>query len=271
MIFVDDSKIVEENLEDVSSEVTIVEGEFEDEVIKEQEETFKQMSPIRLIFRRFFRSKLSIVGLILIIVLFLFSFIGPLFSPYGQAEQDLSTVYIETTQAVDVTDKDGNVLYTIYETVTTKRDMNILADPSGKHWLGTDAQSYDVLTRLMYGGRISLTIGFVVVILETIIGVLLGGLAGYFGGWVDGLIMRIVDIFNCIPTLPILLIASMVIDAWKLTDSVKIYFIMIIITILVGVVLRVLFVVKYCICVNKSILQQLRLWVFLLGEEFSSI
>lgn len=75
----DDSKIVEENLEDVSSEVTIVEGEFEDEVIKEQEETFKQMSPIRLIFRRFFRSKLSIVGLILIIVLFLFSFIGPLF------------------------------------------------------------------------------------------------------------------------------------------------------------------------------------------------
>lgn len=72
---------------------------------------------------------------------------------------------------------------------------------------------------------------FVVVILETIIGVLLGGLAGYFGGWVDGLIMRIVDIFNCIPTLPILLIASMVIDAWKLTDSVKIYFIMIIITI----------------------------------------
>lgn len=231
MIFVDDSKIVEENLEDVSSKVTVAQGEFEDEVIKEQEETFKQMSPIRLIFRRFFRSKLSIVGLILIIVLFLFSFIGPLFSPYGQAEQDLSTVYIETTQAVDVTDKDGNALYTIYETVTTKRDMNILADPSGKHWLGTDAQSYDVLTRLMYGGRISLTIGFVVVILETIIGVLLGGLAGYFGGWVDGLIMRIVDIFNCIPTLPILLIASMVIDAWKLTDSVKIYFIMIIITI----------------------------------------
>ena len=231
----DDSKIVEENLEDVSSEVTVVEGEFEDEVIKEQEETFKQMSPIRLIFRRFFRSKLSIVGLVLIVVLFLFSFVGPLFSPYGQADQDLSTVYIETTQAIDidVTDKDGNVLYTytIYETITTRQDMNILADPSSKHWLGTDAQSYDVLTRLMYGGRISLTIGFVVVILETIIGVLLGGLAGYFGGWVDGLIMRIVDIFNCIPTLPILLIASMVIDAWKLTDSVKIYFIMIIITI----------------------------------------
>ena len=227
----DDSKIVEDNLEDVSSEVTVVEGEFEDEVIKEQEETFKQMSPIRLIFRRFFRSKLSIVGLVLIVVLFLFSFVGPLFSSYGQAEQDLSTVYIETTQAIDVTDSNGYFLYTIYETVTTKRDMNILADPSSKHWLGTDAQSYDVLTRLMYGGRISLTIGFVVVILETIIGVLLGGLAGYFGGWVDGLIMRIVDIFNCIPTLPILLIASMVIDAWKLTDSVKIYFIMIIITI----------------------------------------
>ena len=57
----------------------------------------------------------------------------------------------------------------------------------------------DILTRLMYGGRISLMIGFVVVILETIIGVVLGGLAGYFGKWVDMLIMRIVDIFYCIP------------------------------------------------------------------------
>ena len=227
----DDSKQIEDNLEDVSSEVTVAESEFEDEVIKEQEETFKQMSPVRLIFRRFFRSKLSVVGLVLIAALFLFSFLGPVFSPYGQAEQDQTTVFIETIQPVDIKDAQGNVLYTIYETVITQRDLNILADPSGSHWLGTDAQSYDVLTRLMYGGRISLTIGFVVVILETIIGVLLGGLAGYFGGWVDGLIMRIVDIFNCIPTLPILLIASMVIDAWHLSDSIKIYFIMIIITI----------------------------------------
>ncbi len=198
--------------------------------VHEEKETFKQMSPFKLMIKRFFRSKLSVVGLVLIIALFLFSFIGPLFSPYGQAEQDNSTQYIYTTEEKEIVLENGETITVIVE-ITTKKDNNSLADPSNSHWLGTDEKSYDVMTRLMYGGRISLTIGFVVVILETIIGVLLGGLAGYFGGWVDSLIMRIVDIFNCIPTLPILLIASMVIDAWKLTDSVKIYFIMIVITI----------------------------------------
>ncbi len=197
---------------------------------KVEKETFKQLSPTRLMFKRFFRSKLSVVGLVLIIALFLFSFVGPLFSPYGQAEQDNTTQYLETFENKEITDENGNT-YTVVVKITTRKDNNNLADPSSSHWLGTDEKSYDVMTRLMYGGRISLTIGFVVVILETLIGVLLGGLAGYFGGWVDGLIMRIVDIFNCIPTLPILLIASMVLDAWKLTDSVKIYFIMIIITV----------------------------------------
>ena len=73
--------------------------------------------------------------------------------------------------------------------------------------------AYDVFSRLMYGGRISLTIGFVVVLLETLLGVLLGGLAGYFGKWVDQLIMRVVDIFYCIPTLPLMLIISFMLDS----------------------------------------------------------
>ena len=222
--------IVEEAIETSETNEQTDSVENTDEVMKEQKETFKQMSPFKLMVKRFFRSKLSVVGLVLIIALFLFSFIGPLFSPYGQAEQDNTTQYLYTTEEKTIVDENGDEI-TVYVQVTTKKDNNSLADPSQSHWLGTDEKSYDVMTRLMYGGRISLTIGFVVVILETIIGVLLGGLAGYFGGWVDSLIMRIVDIFNCIPTLPILLIASMVIDAWKLTDNVKIYFIMIIITV----------------------------------------
>ena len=88
----------------------------------------------------------------------------------------------------------------------------------------------DVFTRLMYGGRISLTIGFIVVILETLIGIVLGGLAGYFGGKCDQIIMRIVDIFNCIPTLPILLIASEVIRSWRLEPDQQIYVLMVVIT-----------------------------------------
>ena len=84
----------------------------------------------------------------------------------------------------------------------------------------------------MYGGRVSLTLGFVVVILETILGVILGGLAGYFGRWVDQLIMRIVDILNCIPTLPIMLIISFMLDANGVYGMSKLYITMALLTLI---------------------------------------
>ena len=68
--------------------------------------------------------------------------------------------------------------------------------PTVKHpWLGTDGNGMDMLTRLMYGGRVSLVIGFIVVFIAAFLGVVLGGVAGYFGKWVDNLVMRIVDVF----------------------------------------------------------------------------
>ena len=88
-----------------------------------------------------------------------------------------------------------------------------LSNQSGFHLLGTDKDGYDVFARLMYGGRISLIVGFVVVFLECILGIIMGGIAGYFGGWVDTLIMRLVDIFYCIPTLPIMIILGAVLDS----------------------------------------------------------
>ena len=99
--------------------------------------------------------------------------------------------------------------------------------PSAEHWLGTDANGMDVLTRLMYGGRISLMIGFVVVILETILGVILGGIAGYFGRWVDNIIMRVVDVFNCIPGYPIYIILGAIMDAQKVDPTQRIFYLMI--------------------------------------------
>lgn len=83
----------------------------------------------------------------------------------------------------------------------------------------------------MYGGRISLAIGFIVVILETVLGTIIGGISGYFGKWVDQIIMRIVDVFNCLPTMPILLIASSILDANGVPGSLRIYWLMVIITI----------------------------------------
>ena len=196
----------------------------------EAEETYKEMSPIRLVLRRFFRSKLSIVGLVMIVFLFLFSFLGPVvYNVWGETTVDRTEVENKMTYTYTVTDEHGEKTE-VTEVLTYVSTMNSKASPSLKHILGTDDQGMDIFTRLMYGGRISLAIGFIVVILETLIGILLGGLAGYFGGKTDQIIMRIVDIFNCIPTLPILLIASEVIRSWRLEPDQQIYVLMVVIT-----------------------------------------
>lgn len=95
--------------------------------------------------------------------------------------------------------------------------------PSKKHWLGTDGNGMDMLTRLMYGGRISLMIGFVVIIIEGSIGILIGGVSGYFGGWVDTILMRVVDVVICIPAMPLYIIIGSVMDYYKIDPRIRIY------------------------------------------------
>ena len=102
------------------------------------------------------------------------------------------------------------------------------ASPSSEHWLGTDRNGMDMLTRLMYGGRVSLYIGFIVVIIETGLGVLFGGIAGYFGGWIDNLIMRIVDIFYCIPSTAIIIILGAAMDAMRVDPQIRMIYLMLI-------------------------------------------
>ncbi|MBQ1312172.1 MAG: ABC transporter permease [Blautia sp.] len=99
--------------------------------------------------------------------------------------------------------------------------IDIFASPSGTHVLGTDGDGFDVLARIMYGGRISLMVGFIVVLIETVLGVIMGGIAGYFGGWVDNLIMRLVDIFYCLPSLPIMIILGAMMDAIRLDTYIR--------------------------------------------------
>ncbi|MGN0335444.1 MAG: ABC transporter permease [Lachnospiraceae bacterium] len=100
--------------------------------------------------------------------------------------------------------------------------------PSRAHWLGTDKNGMDMLTRLMYGGRVSLMIGFIVVFIEVVIGVILGGIAGYFGKWVDNLIMRIVDVFYCIPSMPLIIILGAAMDAMKVEPMTRMFYLMLI-------------------------------------------
>lgn len=188
----------------------------------------KVLSPAMTVAKRFFRSKLSVIGLVTIIVLFLFAFLGPVFSPWaangGTALDTNPDLIKEILSTNPVSYKVNGTEYEALAVSARMPESVKLGDISGAHWMGTDNNGYDVLTRLMYGGRISLTIGFVVVILETIIGVIMGSLAGYFGKWVDNLIMRIVDVLSCIPSLPIMLILYSVF--YNIKDVSKLYYMM---------------------------------------------
>ncbi len=204
-----------------------------------EEITGRTLSPGRIVLKRFFRSKLSMTGLVILIALFIFSFIGPLFNVlpfiWGEKEPDYTSSVKEDTMIKVEISPSNNSEYAVYDSeegasnvvyiVISSNPSNNLK-PSSTHWFGTDDKGYDVFSRLMFGGRISLTIGFVVVLLETLIGVILGGIAGYFGKWVDQIIMRIVDIFNCVPTLPMLMIVGVALESLDIYGPSRLYIMM---------------------------------------------
>ena len=156
---------------------------------------------------------------------------------------DLRTALLTAIEAdaseVDYTAADGSehtytITYDAYSRVynVTETTSNMVYDryasPSAEHWLGTDGNGMDMLTRLMYGGRVSLIIGFIVVFIAAGLGVIMGGISGYFGGWVDNLIMRIVDIFYCLPSMPIIIILGSAMDAMRLDPWVRMIYLMLI-------------------------------------------
>ena len=114
------------------------------------------------------KNKLAVIGGALVLLVFILSAFASMIAPYDPA-------------AIDI--------------------KNILVGPSFSHPLGTDDLGRDVLSRMLWGGRVSLKVGFVAVGIATIIGIILGSLAGYYGSWVDSVIMRAVDIMLSIPTI----------------------------------------------------------------------
>lgn len=115
---------------------------------------------------RLAKNKLAMFGLVTISILIVISILTPWIAPYGYETQDLALG---------------------------------ASGPSGSHWLGTDIHGRDLLTRLMYGGRISLLVGFAATAVSLVIGVLWGTVAGYIGGLTDTIMMRIVDILYALP------------------------------------------------------------------------
>lgn len=178
----------------------------------------KFLSPGQLVFRRFMKNRLATFGLVIIIAVVLFCFVGPLFSPYGEYE----IFYIDTDTGKEIN---------MYDTEEIRKPgvgVNVKAPVSSKHLLGTDADGRDVFTRLMYGGQISLKFSIAVTAIELLIGVILGAVAGYFGGKTDMLIMRLAEIFYCIPFLPMMLIVSAFMMAFGILPEYKIYYLMLI-------------------------------------------
>lgn len=179
----------------------------------------KVVTPGQLVMKRFLKNKLAIVGIGIIVAMFIFSFVGPFFSPYGE----YSIFFEKGGKEIVVESQDDQIDF-------SQEGVKILvkAPISAKHWLGTDRDGRDVMTRLMYGGRISLIVGFVVVAIELLLGIVLGGIAGYYGGKIDNFIMRIVDVFYCIPSLPIMLILSSIMLTLKVPQQYKIYGLMLV-------------------------------------------
>jgi len=117
--------------------------------------------------RRFLKNRFALAGCVLVLSLFVVSLLAPWLAPYDPNAIDLK---------------------------------NILAPPTAAHWFGTDQLGRDVCSRMIWGAGISLKVGFVATGIAIVIGTILGAVAGYYGGWVDGLIMRFVDIMLCFPT-----------------------------------------------------------------------
>lgn len=134
------------------------------------------VTPTQLIWRRFRKHRMALAGAIGIILLLIFIIIGSVAVPEKGANQ-------------------GNLLVR-------------LQPPSAEHWFGTDSTGRDVFNRIIYGGQISLAIGALAVALEITLGTLLGGIAAYYGGWVDALIMRFTEAMLAIPSLFLLIVLS---------------------------------------------------------------
>ena len=193
---------------------TELENEVQAEEAVTHEQTLKLMSPMQMVIRRFFRSKLSIIGLVMVVALFLFCWVGPLIYRVSPTEIDKTGKIDTIEKEVTYVDENG-VTHTYIQIVETQLTDNMLSEPSKAHPLGTDKTGKDVLARLMNGGKISLGISFLAVFIVTFLGIIFGGIAGFFGGAIDNIIMRICDILMCLPGFPILLIVGTIIDGLR--------------------------------------------------------
>ncbi|MEA4966392.1 MAG: ABC transporter permease [Oscillospiraceae bacterium] len=145
--------------------------------VDESGQQYRKQSQTKEVWRRFKKNRLAVVGLVILVVLILLAIFAGMFCDY-----------------------DTKVIGQNY--------MERLQTPNAQHLLGTDSYGRDILARIIYGSRLSLSIGFLSIFSSLILGMVLGCISGYYGGLVDGVIMRITDIFLAVP--PLLLAIAVV-------------------------------------------------------------
>lgn len=186
----------------------------------ESTEMDKSLSYWNIIRREFYRSWINKVGLAIILVLGAVAIFAPLLAnsepvyvkyqgktyfPILQTVWPMSQfkLYPELRDwDFDQLEKKGAIVrYTVVPYSPNDYDLDsILLPPDEYHWIGTDEQGRDVLSRLIFGSRISLSVGFVAVSIYTLLGILIGATAGYFGGKTDWVLSRAIEIVICFPT-----------------------------------------------------------------------
>ena len=137
-------------------------------------------------WRQIRKNKVAIASLVLIVIICLIALFAPLLAPFPFDEQYLDQV---------------------------------LKSPDMHHWLGTDSLGRDMLSRLIYGARISMAVGVITAVISFVIGTAYGAVAGWFGGYVDSGLMRFVDILDSIPSIVLLIIVKLVFDSFDIIQN----------------------------------------------------
>src|SRR5215210_1421558 len=163
-------------------------------------------------WRRFRRNTLSMISMVVFVLIVIFAFGAPLIAKFV-TKQDYQTQNLQATFAAPGTTK---------ESIQFGGPAGV-ARVTNKHWLGSDELGRDVLTRLAYGGRISLTVALLAMVLALTIGLLVGAISGFYGGWVDSALMRLVDVFLSIPSLFLLILISSMFNNNKVLTQMPLF------------------------------------------------
>lgn len=154
-------------------------------------------------WRRLKENKLALSGLVVIVVLMVLALVGPWFTPFSYSDQILPlknkppgyTFYVKI-QETGI--GKGNIVEFSEQPISSAAGYQV---EKRKFWFGSDSLGRDLFTRNWYGARISLTIGIVTALIVFIIGTIYGGISGYLGGWVDEIMMRVVELISAVPFL----------------------------------------------------------------------